>query len=85
MLDPATGASEPLTEHWNGSAWAVVPFPRIRGAVSDINSLSGVTALSRANAWTVGTYLSRGRIPDADRTLERHKLADSPEPERGIG
>ena len=56
VLDPALNTSEPLTEHWDGSAWSVVPFPEIPGAVGDVNSLLGVTALSRANAWTVGIF-----------------------------
>jgi len=56
VFDPARDTSEPLTEHWDGSAWSVVPFPEIPGAVGEVNSLLGVTALSRANAWTVGIF-----------------------------
>lgn len=56
VLDPVLGTSEPLTEHWDGSAWSVVPFPEIPGAVGELTSLLGVTALSRTNAWTVGLY-----------------------------
>jgi hypothetical protein len=68
VSDPARGTSEPLTEHWDGSAWAVVRFPRIPGAVSGVSSLSGVAAVSRTNSWAVGSYLARGGF----RTLIAH-------------
>jgi len=40
---------ENVIEHWNGTAWTVVP-----SAVRD-GSLFGVTATSTANAWAVGS------------------------------
>ncbi len=42
-----------LVEHWNGTAWAVVPSPD-EGMSS--NTLYGVVALSPTNAWAVGDY-----------------------------
>lgn len=41
----------PLIEHWNGTAWSIVPGPTL-SAFSDF--LSGVTVLSATDAWAVG-------------------------------
>jgi len=85
LLDPASGASEPLTEHWDGSAWSVIPFPEIPGAVDEVNSLRGVAALSRTNAWVVGNFLSSAGF----RTLIGHWNGTSwkivPGPDVGSG
>lgn len=45
-----------LTEHWNGTAWAVVPSPNPNpGRCSQPgNVLTGVSALSGADVWAVG-------------------------------
>lgn len=40
-----------LVEHWNGSAWSVVPSPNVGGGT---NGLRGVTAVSPSAAWAVG-------------------------------
>lgn len=46
-----------LVEHWNGTAWSIVPSPSFTtGADGVQNSLNGVVALSPANAWAVGTH-----------------------------
>lgn len=85
VLDLAHDTSAPLTEHWDGSAWSVVPFPEIPGAVSEVTSLLGVTALSRANAWTVGLYSAGAGL----RTLIGHwngtRWKIIPSPNRGSG
>jgi hypothetical protein len=44
-------AQPPLTLHWNGSAWTVVPAPR----VGQGDELYGVAALSATDAWAVGS------------------------------
>ncbi|MEO8971016.1 MAG: hypothetical protein ABI406_05360 [Ktedonobacteraceae bacterium] len=41
----------PLTEHWNGSSWRIVPAPRGK---FDYSMLFGVTATSTNNVWAVG-------------------------------
>jgi hypothetical protein len=46
--------TQALTLRWNGRAWARVATPQPRGAVSTF--LSGVTVLSQASAWAVGSY-----------------------------
>jgi hypothetical protein len=39
-----------LIEHWNGTAWSVVPSP----TVGTSPYLNGVTATSASNVWAVG-------------------------------
>ena len=47
-----SGITATLTEHWNGSAWTVVPSPA-PGAVSQ---LRGVRGTSPTDVWAVGEY-----------------------------
>ncbi|HVF99441.1 MAG TPA: hypothetical protein VND68_06360, partial [Chloroflexia bacterium] len=61
------GASVTLIEHWNGSAWSVVPSPNM-GAYS--NTLWDVAAISANDVWAVGTYQSAAGAPS--RTLTLH-------------
>ncbi len=42
-----------IIEHWNGCMWTVVPSPNPPS--SYLNSLFGIAAISRDNAWAVGT------------------------------
>ena len=42
-----------LIEHWNGTAWSVVPSPNPSNEGDD---LTGVAALSATNAWAVGFF-----------------------------
>ncbi len=49
--DNNVGRSQPLAEHWDGSAWSVVPSPN--GYVS---VLYGVAAVSANDVWAVGFY-----------------------------
>ncbi len=43
---------EPLIEHWNGTAWSVVPSAPI--AITGSDFLSGVAAVSADDVWAVG-------------------------------
>lgn len=43
-----------LTEHWNGSAWSVVPSPNV-GAGN--NSFNAVAVGSATDVWAVGSYI----------------------------
>jgi hypothetical protein len=45
------GATNILTQHWDGTTWTIVPGPQF-----DLSILFGVTALNSDNAWAVGTY-----------------------------
>jgi hypothetical protein len=42
-----------IIEHWNGCMWTMVPSPNPPS--SYLNSLWGIVAVSRDNAWAVGT------------------------------
>jgi hypothetical protein len=43
-----------LVEHWNGSAWSVVPSPD-PGSGYVVNPLTGVAAVSASDVWAVGS------------------------------
>ncbi len=43
--------NQTLVEHWNGSAWSVVPSPNV-----GIDDLYGVAAVSSSDVWAVGYY-----------------------------
>jgi hypothetical protein len=47
-----------LIEHWNGTAWAVVPSPDAPGQTNNI--LLAVSAFGPADVWTVGFSLQAG-------------------------
>lgn len=47
------GYSQTLIEHWNGSAWSIVSSPNIG---TESNNLTGITAVSKNDLWTVGSY-----------------------------
>jgi hypothetical protein len=40
----------PLTEHWDGASWSMVPNP----SIADGGTLNGVSAVSDTDVWTVG-------------------------------
>jgi hypothetical protein len=44
-----TGRNNPLTEHWDGQAWTIVPVPGVFPA-----GLDGVEAISADDVWAVG-------------------------------
>jgi hypothetical protein len=46
-----------LTEHWDGSAWNIVPSPDF-GSLG--NALEGVAAASGSDVWSVGYYYNSG-------------------------
>jgi hypothetical protein len=54
----ATGGT--LIEHWNGSAWKIVPSPNADGAALS-STLLAVTVTSARDAWAVGWYVALGR------------------------
>ncbi len=51
------GISQTLVEHWNGSAWSVVPSPNVG---TSHNWLFGVSAVSGSDVQAVGYYQSSG-------------------------
>jgi hypothetical protein len=58
--DPNTGFDLPLTEHWDGTSWTLVPSPSVIG---EMNVLSAVTALSNGTVVSVGFATSDGGVP----------------------
>jgi hypothetical protein len=44
--------TDPLTAHWDGTSWSIVPTPDVRGGSK--SSLFGVANLGGGNAWAVG-------------------------------
>jgi hypothetical protein len=51
--DPGHLTDKSLIEHWDGTAWTVVPSP---DPGSTENELASVRAISPANVWAVGFY-----------------------------
>lgn len=45
-------AAGTLVEHWNGTAWSIIPSPNAAGTTQD--TLTAVTAFSSTDAWAVG-------------------------------
>ena len=56
-----------LVEHWNGTAWTVVPSPNV--GISN-NQLYGVSALAANDVWAVGEFLDSDL--DVEQTLVEH-------------
>src|SRR5262249_9121571 len=50
-----------LTEHWDGTAWSIVPSPNPNGTSSG-SELRGVAAVSTSDVWAVGDSGSGGLI-----------------------
>jgi len=67
---PRTGGYRTLIEHWDGTAWHIVRSPN----PTDNDALFGVTALSRDDAWAVGSYAGArlGHRFRLQRTLVLH-------------
>jgi hypothetical protein len=59
---------QPLTEHWNGSQWTIVPNPD----PNYMEQLSGVSAASSTDAWAVGSYTKYVESGYGERTFIEH-------------
>jgi hypothetical protein len=57
-----------LVEHWNGSAWSIVPA---RNSTTS-NLLTGVTAVAANDVWAVGYTITTDGSNQPDRTLIEH-------------
>jgi hypothetical protein len=49
--------NQTVTEHWDGTAWTLVPSPTITASNAQ-DTLIGVTALGTGDVWAVGQTLS---------------------------
>ena len=55
--DPIFPPEQTLILHWNGRSWTQVPSPNPSGTTGfGTNFLTGVTVISRSDAWAVGYY-----------------------------
>jgi hypothetical protein len=52
-----SSASQTLTEHWNGTAWSIVPSPNPPGSIGVLNA---VAAVASNNVWAVGHGFAAG-------------------------
>jgi hypothetical protein len=50
---PIYDVGHTLTEHWNGTAWSIVPSPNVD---PNDNGLNGVAAVGSTNVWAVGQH-----------------------------
>lgn len=81
----AIGWQQTLIEHWNGTAWTIMPSPDPGGQRAN-NFLYAVAATSASSAWAVGSY----RKGDVWHTLIEHwngyswRVTPSPSP-GGVG
>ena len=54
--ETASGNDQPLAEHWDGTAWGIVPTPAVV-----TGGLSGVAAISSTDVWAGGGFLLSSR------------------------
>jgi len=66
--NPDLSHASPLIEHWDGTAWKVMPTPPLHQA----GQLSSVTAVSSHNIWAVGWIGSGLSRTDSFRPLIEH-------------
>lgn len=75
-----------LIEHWNGARWKVVPSPNPATGGFATDTLGGVVAISKNNAWAFGFYENAST---SFRTLVEHWNGSSwsvvPSPNSGSG
>jgi hypothetical protein len=76
--DPIT-SSQTIIQHWNGSAWSIVPSPNPGdnnnhyGTIT--NQLYGVAAVSASDVWAVGMYGKSDGLNVTNQTLvERYTV-----------
>jgi hypothetical protein len=78
--------SRTFIEHWNGSGWKVMPSPNPATGPFTTDTLGGVVALSRTNAWAFGFY---EKTTTSFRTLIEHwngvRWSVIPSPNSGTG
>jgi hypothetical protein len=67
--NPATYTSTTLVEHWNGSAWSVVPSPNpSKDPLYGANRLNDVRAFASNDVWAVGwQWVPSGSAPLIER------------------
>jgi hypothetical protein len=61
---------EALTEHWNGTAWTVVPTANV--AASRQDELYAIAGVGLNDAWAVGLYVQDGQFGSSHLALVEH-------------
>jgi hypothetical protein len=74
-IDYTTNPARMLIEHWNGTAWSIVPSP---SAGADVAYLFQVSALSANDIWAIGTRNNRTLAVHWDGTV--WSIAATPNP-----
>ena len=78
---------QPLSEHWDGQQWSIIPAPSVGTAGTRIQ---GISAASANDVWMVGVYDLTVTNPNATKTLAEHwngtqwSVISSPNPTLGI-
>jgi hypothetical protein len=57
--DLSVDSNATLIEHWNGTAWSIVPSPN---AGTNGDTLTGVTAVSASDVWATGSFSNASQI-----------------------
>jgi len=70
------GATQTLTEHWNGTQWSVVSSPNPMGN----NLLRGVASVSANNIWAVGFEVANGLTLIGHWNGTKWRVVKSPNP-----
>jgi hypothetical protein len=65
-VDAATGKTRTLTQHWDGSAWTMLPSPY---RASNANVLRATVAISGSDVWAVGASTTPVHVSN---TLTEH-------------
>src|SRR5438132_3016323 len=78
---------QPLSEHWDGQQWAIIPAPSVGTAGTRVQ---GISAASPNDVWMVGVYDLTVSNPNATKTLTEHwdgtqwSVVPSPNPTLGV-
>jgi hypothetical protein len=73
-----TGITPPLVEHYDGTAWSVVPT-----SLTTAGWLNAVTVISAANVWAVGHVPGAGLVMHYDGTSWTQVTVPAPSPSTG--
>jgi hypothetical protein len=57
LAPPKEAPTTTLIEHWDGTAWSIVPSPNVGpNSIYQSNRLLGITAVSPTDLWAFGSY-----------------------------
>ena len=77
-VDRVSGNYNTLIEHWNGSAWSVVPSPNPSSSI--YNFLWGIEALSSSDIWVVGRSYTGSSYPGLTEHWDSNTWSIVPSP-----